>query len=96
MITELKCDVCDNEPSIGVVAVPGVPASVSYGQKCFEANAHPWTILVANTAIGGGYDHMATWWKKMVDDTIKHLNKTREQFDADVAKSMKDLDSYDI
>ena len=90
-----KCYVCNDEPEVGVACVPGVPVSVAYGQKCLEANAHPWFVLVTNTAIGGGYDNMAPWWKKMVDDTITHLGKTREQFDVDVAETVKSMDAYD-
>lgn len=82
---DLTCDVCGNEPAVGVAAVPGVPISMAYGANCLRANAHPYGIVVANTALAGGYDACAEWWKQMVDDTLSHLNKTREEFDRDVA-----------
>lgn len=90
-LKDLKCDVCDDEPVVGVFAVPGVPCSIAYGQRCLDANAHEWGLLVANTSICGGLDQMAGWWKQMVEDTCKHLGKTREQFDADVAQAIKEF-----
>jgi len=86
-----KCSVCGNEPAVGVCAVPGVPCSMSYGKACLEANAHPWGILVANTAMLGGMEHAAGWWKEMVESTCKHLGKTREEFDKDVAEDIKSM-----
>lgn len=81
----LICEVCGDEPAVSVASVPGVPISVAYGRKCLDANAHPYGIVVANTADVDGYDNSAEWWKQIVDDTLVHLGKTREQFDADVA-----------
>lgn len=79
-----QCSVCNDEPSIGVACVPGVAFSTSYGRKCLAANAHPWEILVANTAMMGGWHTTANWWRKMVQDTCAHLGKTFEEFEADV------------
>jgi hypothetical protein len=83
---DLTCQVCGEEPAVGVVAMPGVPISFAYGRNCLSANAHPYDIVVANTADVDGYDNSADWWKQIVDDTLAHLGKTREQFDADVAE----------
>lgn len=87
---QLSCDVCDNEPAVGVAAVPGVPISVAYGQKCMAANAYPWWVLVANTAAMGGLDESAEWWKQMVYDTCAHLGKTLAEFEADVATAIEE------
>lgn len=89
-LPELICDVCHNEPAVGVAAVPGVPVSMAYGGHCLAANAHPYGILVINTAMCGGYDHTSEWWRQMVDDTLHHLGKDREQFDLDVEAEMAD------
>lgn len=90
----LTCDVCEAEPAVGVAAVPGVPMSMAYGRKCLDANAHPRFILVANTAQIGGLEHAAEWWKKMVEDTIVHLNLDRDEFDKDVAEAIKEFDEF--
>jgi hypothetical protein len=89
-LPEITCQVCDAEPAVGVAAVPGVPVSMAYGSNCLAANAHPYSILVINTAMCGGYDQTVEEWRKMVDDTLAHLGKAREQFDADVEREMED------
>lgn len=93
MITTVPetCDVCGAEPSVGVVSVPGVPCSMSYGRRCIDAGAHPWGILVANTACIGGLQHAAPWWKTMVEDTCRHLGKTIDEFNRDVDASLKEF-----
>ena len=90
----LVCEICKDEPAVGVVCVPSVPYSAAYGQKCLDANAHPWFILVANTACIGGLDKAAEFWKEMVECTCKHLGKTIEEFNLAVAESVKTLDGY--
>lgn len=90
----LKCDVCNDEEAVGVACVPGVPMSCAYGKRCLEANAHPWGVLIANTACCGGLDHCNDEWKQMVTDTCTHLGKTLEQFSADVAFEIKALAEY--
>ena len=92
-IDEGKCEVCNKNNSIGVCSVPGVPFSCAYCKDCLKANAHPWHILVANTACMGGIDNANDFWKGMCRDTIKHLNKKQEEFDASVAESIKELKS---
>lgn len=79
------CEVCGTEPATAAVAVPGMPVTVAYGRACLDANAHPYGLLVANTACIGGYELAAEWWQRMVTDTLRHLNKTQQQFDSDVA-----------
>ncbi len=79
------CEVCGDEPSVGVAAVPGVPMSVSYGKRCLRANAHPLWILAANTAMSvdaaeNWREHLIPEWQQMVDDTLRHLDKTEEEF----------------
>jgi hypothetical protein len=89
----MSCEVCNDEPVAGVACVPGVPMSVAYGRKCLDANAHPMWVLAANTAMVGGYDEAADWWKAMVDDTLKHLGITRAEFDRLVAEETEQLDA---
>jgi hypothetical protein len=89
---ELTCDVCEQEPAVGVCCVPGVPISMAYGAHCLAANAHPLGILVANTACcGGDLDHLADWWQEMVTDTLAYLGKTKEWFEAEVTRVMAEM-----
>ena len=92
---ELKCEVCKNEPAVGVCCVPGVAYSAAYGKECLEADAHPWDILVANTVCVGGLEQSADWWKKMVENTCKHLKRTIEEFNLAVAEGVQTLEQYD-
>jgi len=88
------CEVCNKNVSVGVACVPAVPISCAYCKECLEANAHPWWVLVANTACCGGLSYTADWWKLMVEDTCKHLGKTLEQFEEDVEKSLKEESEF--
>lgn len=80
------CETCGSSNPVGVASVPGVPYSAAYCQDCLDANAHPWKILVANTACLGGWHNAADWWKEMVQDTCKRLGKTLDEFLADCEK----------
>jgi hypothetical protein len=91
----MACDVCGENPEVGVAAVPGVPMSVAYCEECLRANAHPYGIMVINTSLVGGYDQAAEWWQEMVDDTLRHLDKTRQQFDLDVDHELRELNNYE-
>lgn len=88
MADELICDVCNDEPGVGVASVPGIPMSVAYGKKCLAANAHPYGILVSHTAILGGLENTADWWNEMVVNTCKHLGKTLAEFNHAVSEEM--------
>lgn len=89
------CEVCKQNVSVGVYCVPSVPISCAYCEECGKANAHPWWVLVSNTACGGGsLDKMALWWREMVEDTCKHLGKTLDEFNSDVQESVIRLDAY--
>jgi outer membrane protein TolC len=83
--------------------MPGVPYSAAYGRECLNANAHPYDMLVANTAmILSGYPDTADpidvltdtadWWQHMVEDTLVRLRKTREQFNLDVRQAARTMD----
>ena len=95
MVTDSNCDVCGQHQPVGVAEVPGVSVSVAYCSDCLRANAHPYGIMVGNTACLGGYDQAIYWWQQMVNDTLTHLDKTREQFDVDVLAALEQLDEED-
>tara|TARA_Y100000310_G_C20623474_1_gene784583 strand:+ start:774 stop:1049 length:276 start_codon:yes stop_codon:yes gene_type:complete len=79
-----SCQVCGEDKETIVCSVPGVPWSAAYCQECYEANAHPYYLVVANTCVAGGYDQCAGWWQSIVNDTLSHLEISKEQFDEDV------------
>jgi hypothetical protein len=87
------CDVCGERPSLGVGAMPGVPISFAYCKDCLRANAHPYAIVVANTAMLGGMDGAAPWWVQLVEDTLAHLGKTRAEFDASVLAEQQEFEA---
>lgn len=76
---------------LGVACVPGVPYSAAYGVNCLRAGAHPWSILVSNTACIGGWEQSGDWWKQMCTDTWTHLGRTAEEFLAEVEKELEEL-----
>lgn len=88
----LNCETCGKNPGIAVLCVPGVPYSASYCQECLNADAHPYNVLVANTACCGGLEKMHQGWQEMVGSTLKHLGKTETDFLADVYLSMLQLE----
>ena len=79
-----QCQVCGEVKETAVCAVPGIPFSAAYCQECFDANAHPYDLVVTNTYISGGYDKCVDWWQEIVDDTLNHLKIPRGQFNEDV------------
>lgn len=81
---ELKCDVCNDRGAFGVAALPGIPVSVAWCPECIQSGAIPYWALVANTAMIGGMEHAADWWKETVDLTLTWLNKDREDFEREV------------
>lgn len=87
------CETCGSESPVAVVSVPGVPYSAAYCAACLEADAHPWGILVINTAMCGGLDKMIDDWRRMVENTCARLGRTIEQFEADVKKDMERLEN---
>lgn len=92
-IPELVCAVCNNEPAVGVASIPGMPMSEAYGRKCLDANAHPWWALALQTACLGGLEHAAPWWREMVESTCAHLGRTLEEFNAEVARDMAQMEA---
>jgi hypothetical protein len=72
-----------------------MPVSMAYCKTCLEANAHPWGCLVGQAScIGPTFESYAPWFIQMIDDTCKHLGKTREAFLADVKKADDDYQAY--
>lgn len=90
---DILCDVCNKNKAVGVFCVPGVPMSCAYCQECIDADAHPWGIVVANTACVGGMEYAADWWKELVEHTCNHLGKTIDEFNKTVEEELKTIDN---
>lgn len=88
-----NCQCCDNEPAVGVASIPGVPMSIAWGRKCLDAQVVPYWVAVANSAMIGGYDQAAEWWKETVEDTLAYFDKSMEQYLADVAADMAHMEA---
>ena len=86
------CEVCATRPAVAVLAT-SVPYSAAYCRECAEAGADPYWVIVANTAAVGGMSHANEWWRDQVERTLKHLDKSREGFDADVIIAMAEIDA---
>ena len=89
MHLEMDCDVCGDHRLVDVARMPGVPTSLAYCRPCAEANAHPWVILVVDTALSGGLGHATAAWRNMVMDTCRHLGRPFERFLLDVETEMR-------
>jgi len=76
--------VCGKDEKTKVCTIPGVPYSAAYCKSCFDANAHPYDLVVSNTWAAGGYNKCANWWQDLVDDTLEHLNISHSKFTKDV------------
>lgn len=92
---KLICEVCNEREAVGVCST-SIPYSAAYCEECLQAGVDPYWVVVANTACINGLEHSNDEWKEQVNRTLKHLNKTKEQFNIDVAKSIKDLDSASL
>jgi uncharacterized protein YktA (UPF0223 family) len=84
------CECCNKEPAIGVASM-----SIAWGKNCLEANVVPYQIAVYNTAMVGGYNLCADWWKELVKNTLSYFEKTEKQFNEDVKKEIKTIDNSD-
>jgi hypothetical protein len=87
------CECCNERPAIGIAST-SMPISVAYCAECAAAGVDPYFILLCNTVCVGGMDLAADWWKRQVEFCLDFFGRSREVFDADVAKALKDLDDY--
>ncbi len=91
---EMICDACGKEKSkddLSVCCVPAMPVSAAYCLDCLKINNHPISLLIINTALIGGLDQGAEFWKDMVMSSLKAQDKTLEWFNEEVKKDMERL-----
>ena len=58
--------------------------SACFCADCLRSGTIPYWIATSNTECAGGWDNCIEEWKGVVNDTLKHLNITMEQFLKDV------------
>lgn len=92
MSTGLTCEVCRKNEAKGVACVPAIPISVAYCQECLDANSHPLDLLIANTAMCGGFNETNEMWQEIVTDSLRNQGKTLEWFNEQVAKDMTEME----
>lgn len=89
-----KCDTCGTDDvDLYVYALPGIPMTVANCLVCMQLSCYPYGILVANTAMVGGLEYAADWWKDEVRVSLARHGKSVKEFVEDVKKSMADMDS---
>lgn len=91
MTEESKCEVCNQEPMVGVAAVPGIPYSAAYGRECLNRGADPYWIIRANVACCGGAEHTADWaldTLTFVDEEYITLRAALERYPLTAAELM--------
>lgn len=88
--SEPVCEVCHSIPVEGVYSVPAIPYSAAYCSDCKDAGAHPWHLLVANTAMIGSLDMTAPWWRMMVESTCERLGRSLAEFEKDVQGAIRE------
>lgn len=91
-LPELTCECCNVNKAIGVASIPGIPMSIAWCRPCLDAGAIPMWAAVCNTAMAGGYEHAAPWWREVVDDTLAYFGVTMEDFNAMVAAEITEFD----
>lgn len=89
----MSCDVCDKEPEVGFASSTFGPCSFGYCKTCLSAGAEPYWICVA-TAAQCGTLGLATWARRRINASLKVAGKTREEFEADVAKEAAEYEAH--
>lgn len=65
------CQCCENEPAVGVAAVPGAPMSIAWGKECLRQGASPLWVADFNVAMcvpptDVGWHHVGDWYREIV------------------------------
>jgi hypothetical protein len=92
------CDVCGRHRPLYVSALAGIPMSIARCRECLaEWSAVPYGIALVNTALIGGMENAADWWK----DAYTYIDgRYRRMVDAfpigsqEVADAIRELDEF--
>lgn len=91
MSDDWTCDVCGREAAVIASPVPGAMGTVvAYGQRCLDADVHPYDVLVRVTAdVRNELVTSSRWWWDVIERTCTYLGRSVEQFRDDVARRRK-------
>lgn len=91
----MSCDVCKNEPSVGVASSVLGPLSLAYGRSCLDKGAEPYWLVVATVAMcGGDLNNLADWAKKIVLASLEVAGKTENELLADAKEEIEEMGNH--
>lgn len=89
-----RCDVCDTDAPVVVLASSVGPVSFAYCRTCHDKGLEPYYAIVAHFACAGL--DINDQYRYQVKDILAELQISEDQFVADVRKFMVELDSYSM
>jgi hypothetical protein len=95
------CDVCNENPSVGVASSTLGAMSIAWCARCNQAGAEPWWAIVA-IAMGPAelvkvetfYDNFQPCFKDICEATFEILGKTLEDLVADCIEADREIREY--
>jgi hypothetical protein len=81
-IGEMRCNVCEQEPAVGVAASPLGAISLAYGARCLQGNVEASYVLAGNIyTIGPNPQDYAAWFWEFNTFVDGRVISAREYFD---------------
>lgn len=79
-LTELICEVCNNEPAVGVAASPLGPVSMAYGRECLRAGVEAKSIVFATMyCVGPARTDYGPGYAEIIERSLAFHGLTWEQ-----------------
>ncbi len=95
MSEENACQCCGKAPSIGVACSSMGAFSIAWCRSCLDAGIEPyWACVATAVSCGGTWEGLAEWAQETITRSLAAHGKTREEFDAEVAKDLADEAAY--
>jgi hypothetical protein len=90
------CDVCKENPGIGVASSGLGAFSCVWCRRCAEEGAEPYWAILATATMGelGTFKDFAPWFQDTVLATLKILDKTLDEFWLDVEKAIEEEQQF--
>jgi len=98
MIDIRECETCRRERQVFVYALPGIPMSVGNCLECWQNDAYPYNIAAANTAMIGGTEYSAEWWRESMtfkDGTYILIADAFPPGSSEIKKLIEDMNRAD-
>lgn len=86
------CDVCHENPGIGVASSTLGAFSCVWCKRCATEGAEPYWAIMATATMGelGSFSSFAPWFQDTVLATLKILNKSLDDYWQDVSKAIEE------